>query len=271
MKQLKYLLGLLTVLSLALLVGCGGGGGGSSSDDPDPDPTPGKVKFEVKSFIQDEATSSLILKILSNTKLESLTVASPKGYNVISSDNINFTITGDAIANKTDKPIKKSFSLSYVLDGKTKSQSVSVSVDPNDIGQKNKVTVTAPTAKYNNAVKLQYSAQNHKISVKTTLTTSLQSSKLNYIWTVGSGSGTKIKNTDSVYESAEFIYRPNDTSYIPADVTTGTTRKYNRGFKINNTLVGKYIYLTVKTESGKTVGTVQFYVDTPATPPVPTR
>ena len=45
MKQLKYLLGLLTVLSLALLVGCGGGGGGSSSDDPDPDPTPGKVKF----------------------------------------------------------------------------------------------------------------------------------------------------------------------------------------------------------------------------------
>ena len=107
------------------------------------------------------------------------------------------------------------------------------------------------------------------ITVSISLPEALKNQGLKYIWHLNSKTGKKLNGTDSVYENSDFIYRPADTEIIPADVTTGKNRVYNRGFKQGYTYVGQYLYLTVETETGTTLGTRVFYVADPQTPPVP--
>ncbi len=138
------------------------------------------------------------------------------------------------------------------------------------------IKVTCPTTTQGGATVLQYSTSAHLITVKTTLPSDYSGLRLVYTWTVDSESGYELKNTDSVYDTAEYIYRPESTSTIPADVTTGTNRVYNRGFKLNciykgQSIVGHTLYLTVKTSYGKKLGVVKFVVKEIEPPPAPNQ
>ncbi|MBQ7257630.1 MAG: Ig-like domain-containing protein [Abditibacteriota bacterium] len=138
------------------------------------------------------------------------------------------------------------------------------------------IKVTCPTQTQGGATVLQYSVSQHLITVKTTLPSDYSDLKLVYTWTVDSESGYELKNTDSVYDTAEYIYRPESTTTIPADVTTGVNRVYNRGFKLNciykgQSIVGHTLYLTVKTSYGKKLGVVKFVVKEIEPPPAPTN
>ncbi len=133
------------------------------------------------------------------------------------------------------------------------------------------VLVTCPTEYSGDAIKLAYSSAGHLITVKTTLSDKYKDKVLIYTWRWDSTGGAILTGTDDVYSNAEFIYRPNDTTAIPPDVTYGTERVYNRGFKLSNNNIDRYLYLTVKTSSGATLDTIKFYVAEPVAPPAPNQ
>ena len=265
MKILKSVFTLLIIACIATFIGCGGGSGGGS-DEPS-----GTVKFNISKFTQDKNKYKLSLVIRANTKVETMEVASPKGYSVSTKDDQTFTITGPAIPNPTQGNIQQVFTLSFYLNGVKKTQKITVNVEPNDIKSEVKVVVVAPAVKYGSAYDLKYSSSNHLISVKVTLTKDLESKKLVYEWVADTENGKVIANTDKAYDKAELIYRPKDTTSIPADVTTGANREYNRGYKINSDFLHRYIYLKVKDQNGNVYATEEFYVDEPVTPPAPTK
>lgn len=272
MKNIKTICLLLLVIGATLLIGCGGGGGSSSGGD-EPEPTPTKVTFTQKSLTNKQSGFTLVLT--ASQVITTPTVVTPEGYSA-SVNSKTVTITGAGIANPSDQNITKNFSLSYLYNGTIAVSNIKVTIAPNDIDQKTTVSVVKPTGKYGDAYKLKYSSSNHIIKVTVALTSSLKDEKLSYEWHIDSTSGYELKNTDSVYTSAEFIYRPKDTSEIPADVTTGANRVYNRGFKANfmynnKTIVGHYLYLLVKNSKGTTIGSAKFYVDEPDTPPTPSK
>ena len=133
------------------------------------------------------------------------------------------------------------------------------------------VLVTCPTEYYGDAIKLAYSSAGHLITVKTTLSDKYKDKVLLYNWYWDSTGGAPLFGTDDVYNNAEFIYRPNDTSIIPPDVTYGTERVYNRGFKLLSNNIDRYLYLIVKTSTGATLDTIKFYVAEPVAPPAPNQ
>lgn len=271
MKKIKTIILLLLVISATLLFGCGGGGGSSSGGD-DPEPSTA-VTFTQKSLTNKASGFTLVLT--ASQVITNPTVTSPQGYTA-SVSNKTVTIKGAGIANSTDANITKTFTLSYTYDDTTSTSNIKVSITPNDIGQSTTISIVKPTTTYGDAYLLKYSSSNHIIKVTASLPTTLKTETLSYEWHLDSTSGYKLQNTDSVYNSAEFIYRPKDTSDIPADVTTGVSRQYNRGFKANfyynnKTIIGHYIYLLVKDSNSKTLSTFKFYVGEPETPPTPSK
>lgn len=264
MKILKKILILMIIISVSAFIGCGGGSGGGGSDDPD-----NPVKFTVTKFVQDKDTSLLYLSLRSNKKLDSFEVTDPTGYTSQTGNYQLFEITGPAIPNPSDEDIEKIFKVSYSLNGAEDSQKIRVTVEPNDIGSAVRVTVSSPREMFGSAYNLKYSVSDHLISVNLSLPERLAKKDFSFVWTLDSETGRIINNTDSAYSDAEFIYRPADTSVIPPDVTTGTERVYNRGFKINSSFVGRYIYLKIKDQNGIIYSTEKFYADEPTAPPTP--
>ena len=154
-----------------------------------------------------------------------------------------------------------------------KTDSCTVTVVPDYI-KKCSFKVTYPTVTESGAVVLSYSVKDHLITAKVTLPAEYKNLNVNYVWHADTENGDILKNSDSVYADADFIYRPKDTGTIPADVTSGTDRVYNRGFKTNcivgkESIIGRYIFLVAQTDDGRKIGSAKFYVDEPVTPPTP--
>ena len=251
MKNISKILILMIVPSLSLLIGCGGGGGGGSD-------TPTK-----KGYITGKVVNSSLAPI------SGATVKLTPG---------NYTTTTDSNGKYTFNVPVGSYTITVTYGGETASTTCVVLENQTTtvtdlIPGEDTVTITVanPTVTYGDAVKLKYSSTAHLITVNTTLPAKYSGKALVYQWHLDSIDGTILQNTDGEYDSENynFIYRPTSTSTIPADVTTGANRVYNRGFMQGNVYVEHYLYLVIKTEDNIVLGSKKFYVDTPTTPGPP--
>jgi len=274
MKLIRNISLLFAIIAISFALGCGGGGGGGS--------TSSGTTFSGVVTTQDTTAKILTLTFLTKDEISTPIITSPIGYIVtgptLVGGKYQYTVTGIAIPNATSSNITQKLTLTYLLNGVPYTYTLNAIIKPNDLTV-TKVVATYPTTLVNGAVKLEYSYLTHLITVTSTLEDKYKNDTLTYEWHVDSKTGYQLKNTDSIFTSAEFIYRPDETTYIPADITTGSTRVYNRGFKVefqvpgtpSTSILKRNLYLIVKTSSdNKEIGALKFYVALPKEPNPPT-